>query len=322
MDVVALSPAFCGFDVDAGAPPHEDAHGLIFVERISDIRRLVDEGLAERRRDVDAGTRDLTRLRLVLPPAMLDRFASLDPMSVEYERLQMEVYEAVAGDEYSPNNEGHEYDGISPGPPLEPAPFYMSPRDAGYWTVVFGHIIQMLDAPKGARVLEVGFGGGGLTELMVRTGLNVTGVEIRESNGAYLRRRLDPLGLGFTSLTGDISTIALEGPFDRIIFFESFHHVPDFHGTLSRLLSHLAPDGAVIFAAEPFVEDHDPILPYPWGVRLDGGALSAAREVGWLEIGFRKSFFLEMLGRLGLTGTEHRLPGYHHAHVLVARRRD
>jgi SAM-dependent methyltransferase len=177
-----------------------------------------------------------------------------------------------------------------------------------------------LEAPRGARVLEIGYGSAGLTELLVRAGLDVTGIELRESNGRFARRRVQGFGLDFKTITGDLGSVQLNGLFDRIIFFESFNHVPNFHRVLPQLVERRSPGGAIYFGAKPIVADGDPIIPYPWGVRLDGGALSAGRDVGWLEVGFQRAFMYQMLNRLGLSVSERSLPNYHHSYMIIARK--
>jgi hypothetical protein len=154
--------------------------------------------------------------------------------------------------------------------------------------------------------------------LLVRAGLDVTALELHSSAASFLERRVHALGLSCHTVTGSVLDADLEGPYDRIIIYESFHHMPSFEATLRRLVRLLAPDGAVVFGAEPIVPDDAPEIPFPWGLRLDGGALSAARDVGWLEIGFQRSFFFDMLKSLGLITREASLPMRAHSHVVIA----
>ena len=58
--------------------------------------------------------------------------------------------------------------------------------------------------------------------------------------------------------------------FDRIIFFEAFHHAWDFDDLLDRLAERLKPDGRLILCGEPVVQGSTPGVPFPWGPRLDG----------------------------------------------------
>jgi hypothetical protein len=80
------------------------------------------------------------------------------------------------------------------------------------------------------------------------------------------------------------------GPYDAIIFYESFHHCLDHAALLDRLPALLAPGGRVVLAAEPIYPSTTPIVPYPWGLRLDGLSLREIRRRGWLELGFTAEY--------------------------------
>ena len=56
-----------------------------------------------------------------------------------------------------------------------------------------------------------------------------------------------------------------------------------------------ASGGRVVFAGEPISRK----LNAPWGLRMDGESLWAIRTNGWLELGFRRSYFLQALERYG-----------------------
>jgi hypothetical protein len=94
------------------------------------------------------------------------------------------------------------------------------------------------------------------------------------------------------------------------VFFESFHHCADHNRLLRALAAALAPGGHVYFGAEPITRD----FPVPWGIRTDGESLWAIRQNGWLELGFRESYFRTALRRAGLRSSIRRsldLPWIH-----------
>lgn len=70
------------------------------------------------------------------------------------------------------------------------------------------------------------------------------------------------------------------------VFFECFHHCDDHRRLLRALHRAVQPGGCVVFAAEPIAPDY----PVPWGVRMDGEALWAIHNFGWLELGFRDDY--------------------------------
>ena len=54
---------------------------------------------------------------------------------------------------------------------------------------------------------------------------------------------------------------------------------------------------------------------------MNGGSLSALRDVGWVEFGFQQAFFESMLHNLGFDTKRHVLQGYNHCDVWIAQRR-
>ena len=71
----------------------------------------------------------------------------------------------------------------------------------------------------------------------------------------------------------------------------------------------------MVVASEPILADYG----IPWGLRTDGEALWAMRNFGWLELGFRQSYFEAALARTGWTAEKHVCsdPGW--ASVWIAR---
>jgi hypothetical protein len=58
----------------------------------------------------------------------------------------------------------------------------------------------------------------------------------------------------------------------------------------------------VVLACEPVLAPDNPwapVVPYPWGPRLDGLSVNAMRIHGWCELGFRDDYFVELLTRTG-----------------------
>ena len=68
---------------------------------------------------------------------------------------------------------------------------------------------------------------------------------------------------------------------------------------LKRVPMLLNPGGLLAFAAEPIVPDHSEIVPYPWGLRMDGLSIWSIRRWGWLELGFQQGYFQKLLENLG-----------------------
>jgi SAM-dependent methyltransferase len=85
-------------------------------------------------------------------------------------------------------------------------------------------------------------------------------------------------------------------------FYNSFHHCLDFDVALALLKQRLNPVAIVIFG------NVSRDFPEPWGLRLDGPSLFDIRTKGWLELGFREDFFLDLLWAPRLPGDEAEFP--------------
>src|SRR5690606_32555575 len=106
-------------------------------------------------------------------------------------------------------------------------------------------------------------------------------------------------------------------PVDAVLFFESLHHCLPHAALLARAKEWLKPGGKLVLAAEPILPAETPILPYPWGPRLDGEALRAIRRFGWMELGFTEAYLFALLERLGWTWERARSGESHWADVIV-----
>lgn len=288
-----------------------------YVEDLDEVVRRLDESIQRRRGGDAKGGEMLDQLVYKYSDSEMAGLQRLDPFGAEFLQSQMNLFRRVAGKSHDIMDEGLDTlgDDIS-----QALPFYMPPRDAGYWTVIYGHVLQMLDLPKGARVLEVGFGPGGLTELLARSGLEVIAVDPNVSNCEFVQKRVGAFGGKVTALPYDAMSADIEGPLDAVIFFESFHHMLDFRAVLEKCAALLKPSGFFVFAAEPIVPDDHPHVPLPWCIRTAGHALCALREESWIELGFQETFFNGMMANLGFGVEKTYIQNYHHSETRICRR--
>jgi protein-L-isoaspartate O-methyltransferase len=241
-----------------------------------------------------------------------------DPFSPEYRAAVFAQYEWLAGRPYSVANEHTALD-------LEhhlSAPFPYSTQSAttvADHLVAVGHLIRALHLEPQSRVLEFGTGWGNVTLALAQMGHSVTAIEIEAGFVELLRARASGARVPLEVINADFAIAAeLEGRFDAVVFFESFHHCADHLALLGNLQRLVAPGGRIVFGAEPISK----AMPVPWGLRLDGESLWAIRRNGWLELGFRRSYFLRALARTGWAAA--RAVDHHTAwgEVFVATRRE
>ncbi len=105
---------------------------------------------------------------------------------------------------------------------------------------------------------------------------------------------------------------------DAVVFFECFHHCADHHALIKGLDKIVAPNGKIIFAAEPILDE----FPMPWGLRLDGESLWAIRNFGWCELGFQETYFRQLMEKHGWLLNKHVCSDTPWGTVFIATRQD
>ena len=106
-------------------------------------------------------------------------------------------------------------------------------------------------ALDGARVLDVGCGGGLVTEALADLGADVTGIDAGEAPLAVARlhaaeRGID--GIDYIRSTAETFRATDPGEFDLVACLETLEHVPDVGSTV-RALAALAKPGGDVFLA-------------------------------------------------------------------------
>lgn len=173
---------------------------------------------------------------------------------------------------------------------------------AGHHLLAIGFLLCKLALPPGARIVEFGPGWGNSTMELARLGLDVTAVDIEPSFCEVVRRRAVQLGVRVAVVEADFFWAEkVAAPYDAALFFECFHHCHDHLRLLRALHGAVRPGGSVFLASEPIIDGYA----VPWGLRMDGEALWAIRNFGWLELGYDEEYFREALARTGWRGTRH-----------------
>jgi len=100
---------------------------------------------------------------------------------------------------------------------------------------------------QGARVLDVGCGGGLLAEALARAGARVTGIDLAPTMIETARLHALDSGLEIEYLVEDAERLVVTnaGKFDVVTCMEMLEHVPDPASTVAVLGRLVAPGGAV-----------------------------------------------------------------------------
>ncbi len=261
------------------------------LRSVEELDREIARSDAAASESQDAMIRTFAEYRFEIP---LDIPA--DPHSDEYRQVQMNLHEAISGrNSYSPDrDENTPFDMASA--LIRPYPYCTnSSTIVGNQLMAIGFLIRAMDAPAGSRILEFGAGHGKTTFEMAHLFTHITAVDVAPTFVELNRERFSRLGLPVEVVQSDMLTYESSVKFDRVLFYESFHHCPHPDAMVARLDSLVAEGGAVIFAGEPIIDNY----PIPWGVRLDGQSLWSIRKFGWMELGFDTRFFMALLSRHG-----------------------
>lgn len=103
---------------------------------------------------------------------------------------------------------------------------------------------------EGLRLLDIGCGGGLLSEPMARLGFEVTGVDASQRNIGVARAHASSLGveINYQCSTAESLLTAKERPFDVILNMEVIEHVTEPKAYLNDCAKLIAPGGVMIVA--------------------------------------------------------------------------
>lgn len=225
-----------------------------------------------------------------------------DPFSPEYHQRVLEIYYklsnrkeySAAECERSPINVERTI--------LKPGVYTHDGGFLGNYLEAYGQIIKQMNVKPGMRILEYGPGDGQISLYLARLGCDVTVVDVDQAYLSIIQGQAQRLGVSIKTVHGDFLTGVDFEPFDRIFFFQAFHHSLVHQEALQQMRGMLNPGGFLLFAAEPIIDPAGywaDAVPYPWGPRLDGLSLRAIMAHGWMELGFHESYFREALTRAG-----------------------
>ncbi len=276
--------------------------------------------------DVPDGAAHQRLSQITVHHPAVDRMKRLDPFSPAYREAALDLYfdlRGRAGDGYQPARDEKAYLPAPPDPFIGLTPWvFQDTSMVAEFLESWGQILRgmALPANSNASVLEYGPGSGQLLLMLAKMGFSAHGVDIDETALGMIRRQAEAMGLTLRTERAAFGEGFAGERFDRIFFFEAFHHAFDFEALLRRLQDRVTPGGRLILCGEPVVPVPQPGVPYPWGPRLDALSVFCMRRYGWMELGFTHDFFMEALNRNGWYAEFSHPPGCQRAHTYVAQR--
>ncbi|MGH3079762.1 MAG: class I SAM-dependent methyltransferase [Gaiellaceae bacterium] len=184
---------------------------------------------------------------------------------------------------------------------LRTKPFSVVPSHELFECVrTFAHIVERLQLPLRAQVLDVGCGPGWLSEFLARCGYSVTGVDVSEDMVEIARERVEaigrPIGPGIEALAEFHAMPVLKLPwtarFDAAVLYDAMHHFDDELETLRVIRRSLVPGGRIFI--------HEGVRPSP-GSEGERELIAEMEEYGTLESPFDADYLVAVLREAGFT---------------------
>ena len=113
----------------------------------------------------------------------------------------------------------------------------------------FDRNTRQRDSLAGLRMLDIGCGGGVLSEPLARLGASVVGIDPSAENIAVAKEHAAGAGLAIDYRNTDIETVAASGErFDVVLAMEVVEHVADLNMFVELAVKAVKPDGLIFVA--------------------------------------------------------------------------
>jgi 2-polyprenyl-6-hydroxyphenyl methylase/3-demethylubiquinone-9 3-methyltransferase len=113
----------------------------------------------------------------------------------------------------------------------------------------FGRHAGGLKVLDGLNVLDIGCGGGLISEPLARLGARVTGIDPGDTNIAIARGHAEPQGLSLDYRVATVEDLAAEArAFDAVVCLEVVEHVPDAGAFVKECARLVRPGGIMILS--------------------------------------------------------------------------
>jgi SAM-dependent methyltransferase len=151
-------------------------------------------------------------------------------------------------------------------------PFGHDPASFTDWATIAA-MLDSLEIPVGAQVIDIGCGGGWTSLFLAETGYRVVGYDIVPVNVGVARARAERWGVSASFEVADMESLPAGDPVDLALVFDALHHSNRQLAVLESVARRLRPGGWVLLG-EP-----------SWIHRLSPGAHATRRDLGWTERG-------------------------------------
>ena len=112
------------------------------------------------------------------------------------------------------------------------------------------YILRQLNRKKlnGLKILDVGCGGGLITESLCRLGADVTGIDFVQNNIRIAKEHSKLNNLKIKYVCEDVETLNNNDKFDVMIMFEVLEHIDDWKNFLNKIKKNLKKNGTIILS--------------------------------------------------------------------------
>jgi trans-aconitate methyltransferase len=110
---------------------------------------------------------------------------------------------------------------------------------------------QVIERNGQCRVLEIGAGHGTFTDHLVAAGATVEVTEMSAPSAAILRHRFRYNPQVAVTHTPEGTDVLPSEPLDAVVCISVLHHIPDYLGTVDRLVQRIVPGGAFFSIQDP-----------------------------------------------------------------------
>jgi SAM-dependent methyltransferase len=160
-----------------------------------------------------------------------------------------------------------------------------------YWTkwAAITSVINRLDIPDDARILDIGVGTGWTTLFLAEAGYDVLGITLAPAAVEIAQERADKWSSTAQFGVGDMEELAFESQFDFALIFDALHHSMRQAQVIHGIANALKPGGWVLFGEPSILHGISP------------GARRTNKELGWVERGVAVPALKRDCSRAGLT---------------------